>query len=134
MYLTDEEKRILQGERGEVAQRCMVYLVEEGEVAGAERLVDIDGTCDFHVPHSAMIIHHSIPVELLQQAADRGERFAVPTFGNKMTGPGYIPATWILHPWQSVLRIMDSRCQSALIVSHPSISPRIFYLHHPGRP
>ena len=94
MYLTDEEKRILQGERGEVAQRCMVYLVEEGEVAGAERLVDIDGTCDFHVPHSAMIIHHSIPVELLQQAADRGERFAVPTFGNKMTGPGYIPDGW----------------------------------------
>ena len=39
--LTDNEKRMLQGEMGSVRQTCMAYLVEMAEIAGAERLVDL---------------------------------------------------------------------------------------------
>lgn len=48
MYLTKEEEKILNGEQGEVAQKAMTFLVKYGEAAGAERLVDIDGTADIH--------------------------------------------------------------------------------------
>ena len=52
--LTDDEKRMLQGEMGSVRQTCMAYLVEMAEIAGAERLVDLDGTGDMHAPGIAM--------------------------------------------------------------------------------
>ena len=42
--LTDEEKRMLQGEAGKVPRICMEYLVEMCQISGAERLVDLDGT------------------------------------------------------------------------------------------
>ena len=41
-------KRILDGAQGEIAQKCMQFLVAYGEAAGAERLVDLDGTVDLH--------------------------------------------------------------------------------------
>ena len=34
MQLTDEEKRILDGEQGYLAQKCMQFLVAYGEAAG----------------------------------------------------------------------------------------------------
>jgi predicted aconitase len=46
MYLTDDEKRILDGKKGEIAQRCMKFLVDYGETADAEKLIDLDGTVD----------------------------------------------------------------------------------------
>ena len=48
MNLNDQEKRILDGGDGAVARKCMEFLVAYGEVAGAEKLVDIDGTVDMH--------------------------------------------------------------------------------------
>ena len=48
MNLNDDEKGILDGGQGEIAQRCMEFLVDYGEAAGAERLVDLDGTVDLH--------------------------------------------------------------------------------------
>jgi predicted aconitase len=48
--LTDDEKRMLQGEDGVIPQVCMQYLVEMCQVAGAEKLVDLDGTGDMHTP------------------------------------------------------------------------------------
>ena len=48
MNLTNEEKRILDGCDGAVARKCMEFLVAYGEAAGAEKLVDIDGTVDMH--------------------------------------------------------------------------------------
>lgn len=44
MYLTKEEERMLSGEDDYVAMKCMEWLVKYGDAAGAERLVDIDGT------------------------------------------------------------------------------------------
>jgi len=83
MYLTDDEKRMLDGEKGFVAQRCMEYFVDALRVAGADRLVDIDGTVDFHVPPTAMVPHYEFPVEELKKIVDAGEKFKVPTFCNK---------------------------------------------------
>ncbi len=44
MYLTKDEERMLRGEDDYVAMKCMEYLVKYGEAAGAQRLIDIDGT------------------------------------------------------------------------------------------
>jgi predicted aconitase len=93
MFLTDEEKRILGGEKGEIAQRCMQFLVEYGEVAGAERLVDIDGTVDLH-PGTFWVADYVITPEEIEELANRGERFKVPTFANKATAPGFVFDGW----------------------------------------
>ncbi|MCX7911983.1 MAG: aconitase X catalytic domain-containing protein [Dehalococcoidales bacterium] len=93
MRLTDEEKRILNGERGEIAQRCMKFLVEYGEAAGAEYLVDIDGTVDMH-PGANWVPAYSVSREEVAALAARGERFKVPTFSDKATAPGFIVDGW----------------------------------------
>ncbi|ADG13376.1 protein of unknown function DUF521 [Methanocaldococcus infernus ME] len=41
MYLTKEEEKILDGERGEILRRCLNLLVSLGEIYGAERLIEI---------------------------------------------------------------------------------------------
>jgi predicted aconitase len=81
--LTDEEKRILQGEEGVVKQTCMEYLVDICKVAGAERLVDLDGTGDMHSPGLGLSQHYVIKLEDLAEFADKGGRFAIPTFADK---------------------------------------------------
>ncbi len=81
--LTDEEKRILQGEEGVVKQKCMQYLVELCQISGAEKLVDIDGTCDMHTPGLQLSQHVGITFDALSDFANNGGKFAVPTFANK---------------------------------------------------
>jgi predicted aconitase len=44
MYLTDDERGILNGERGPYLATCMRWLVEWGDVMGARRLVRCDNT------------------------------------------------------------------------------------------
>ena len=78
MYLTDEEKRILDGEKGEIAQRSMSFLVEYGEAAGAERLIDIDGTVDVH-PLADWIPQYAVTLDEVRELVKKGERFKVPT-------------------------------------------------------
>ena len=94
MYLNDEEKRILDGEAGYIAQKCMKFLVDYGEAAGAERLVDIDGTADIHPGNNpCWIADYAITPEEIEECAKRGERFKVPTFANK-TVPGFLVDGW----------------------------------------
>jgi predicted aconitase len=93
MHLTDEEKGILDGKQGSVAQRCMQFLVAYGDAAGAERLVDLDGTVDLH-PGQFWVPDYVIPPEEIDALADRGEKFKVPTFANKATNPGFIMDGW----------------------------------------
>jgi predicted aconitase len=83
VHLTDDEKRTLQGEDGEVAQLCMQSLVENSEVAGAERLVDLDGTGDFHTPGLGLWGGFTVTLEMLQELVDSGAHFKIPTFANK---------------------------------------------------
>ena len=84
MYLTDEEKRMLQGESGTVPQLCMQYLVEECAVSGAERLVDLDGTGDFHTPMTSMSPFYQFGLEDLKALVESGAHFKIPTFANKV--------------------------------------------------
>lgn len=90
MFLTDEEKRILDGKQGYLSAKCMEFLVAYGEAAGAECLVDIDGTVDIHPGgNPTWVPDFIIPDEEIYEAAKRGEQFKVPTFSNKPT-PGFI--------------------------------------------
>jgi len=81
--LTDTEKRILQGEEGVVKQKCMQYLVEMCQIAGAERLVNLDGTGDMHTPGLSISPYYQITVDELVEFAASGGRFAIPTFADK---------------------------------------------------
>ncbi len=89
--LTDEEKRILQGEEGHVPQVCMQYVVEMAEIAGATKLIDLDGTGDMHAPGLAPSQHYKISLDELRDFADRGGRFKIPTFANKSPAPEFAP-------------------------------------------
>jgi predicted aconitase len=85
--LTDEEKRMLDGELGPVPQKCMAYLVEECEVSGADHLVDLDGTGDFHTPWTSMSPHYEFSLEELRDLVESGAHFKIPTFANKTPFP-----------------------------------------------
>jgi predicted aconitase len=87
MYLTDDEKRILEGEKGKIARRSMEFLIEMSEVAGAERLVDLDGTADMHTPWTSLVPFYEFPIEDLRALAESGEKFKTPTFANKTPLP-----------------------------------------------
>jgi hypothetical protein len=93
MYLTDQEKGILDGKQGEIAQKCMQFLVAYGEAAGAEKLVDLDGTVDLH-PGQFWVPDYIITPEEIDELANKGEKFKVPTFANKSTAPGFVYDGW----------------------------------------
>lgn len=94
--LTDEEKRILQGEEGIVKQKCMQYLVEMCRISGAERLVDLDGTGDMHTPGLGMSQYYVVTLDELTEFAESGGRFAIPTFADKAPFGEQAP----IHGWE----------------------------------
>ena len=95
MYLTDEEKRMLQGEEGLVRQKCMEQLVDLCEVSGAERLVDLNGTGDFTHGAGMSQGRYGFPFEALKELADSGAKFKIPTYSNKVPIP-QVP----FHGWE----------------------------------
>lgn len=97
VHLTDEEKRMLQGEDGFVPQICMQYLVEVCEVSGAEKLIDLDGTGDFHTPTTSMSPFYEFPYEELKKIVDSGAHFKIPTFANKSPFTAVPP----VHGWEN---------------------------------
>jgi predicted aconitase len=82
-YLTEEEKRLLDGGDGPVLQKCMEYVVEMCRIAGATRLVDLDGTGDMHTPGLNISNYYKITVEEIVEFAAAGGRFKIPTFADK---------------------------------------------------
>ncbi len=94
--LTDEEKRMLQGENGVIPQVCMQYLVEMCQVSGAEKLVDLDGTGDLHTPGTSLSQYYTFTFEDLKQLADSGAQFKIPTFADKSPFGELTP----VHGWQ----------------------------------
>ena len=95
--LTDQEKRILQGEEGKVARICMEFLVEMAHIAGAERFVDLDGTGDFHTPGNNLSKNCGFTKEDLEELVAAGGHFKIPTFANKSPFPEQAP----VHGWES---------------------------------
>lgn len=143
MHLTDEEKGILDGKQGEVAQKCMQFLVAYGDAAGAEILVDLDGTVDLH-PGQFWVPDYVITPEEIEALADKGEKFKVPTFANKATAPGFIYDGWencgtlpnsdptfhkrrveAYKPWIKMGMVPTFSCNSYLVASYlPSVGTR----------
>src|SRR5512146_1222576 len=136
MYLTDEEQGILDGSQGEIKQKCMEFLVAYGDAAGAERLIDLDGTVDLH-PGQFWVPDYVIPPEEIEALANKGEKFKVPTFANKATNPGFIFDGWEgcgtlpnsdpelhkkclepLRPWIQMGMVPTFSCDSGLVSSH----------------
>ena len=73
MYLNAYEERILKGERGFVAEKCMKFLTKYGDAAGAERLIDIDGTVDLHPGKmSSWYPETAVTMEEIVELASRG--------------------------------------------------------------
>ena len=87
--LKDDEKRILQGEKGKVARICMEYLVEMCRISGAEELVTLDGTGDFHSPGLKLSPYYQIELADLEELAESGAQFAIPSFSNKAPEPEF---------------------------------------------
>ena len=71
MFLTDDEKRILDGQQGEIAQRCMKFLIDYGEAAGAERMIDLDGTVDLHPSGYSWVPEYAVTREEITELAKR---------------------------------------------------------------
>ncbi len=93
MRLNDEEKRILDGSQGKIAQKCMKFLVDYGEAAGAEKLIDLDGTINLH-PSANFPGEYNLSREEMIECAARGEKFKIPTFSDKTTAPAFIMDGW----------------------------------------
>ncbi len=82
MRLTDEEKRMLDGEFGEAVQYSMQILVKLGEMYGAEGLVGI------HSAHLATSYpHFSASIDLVESFAAKGGRCKVPATTNTAHWP-----------------------------------------------
>jgi len=74
MKLTDDEKRMLDGQRGEPAARALDYLVQFGDAFGAERFVDVIYA---HYP-AEMSIYRGNVEDAIEYAAT-GARVCIPT-------------------------------------------------------
>jgi predicted aconitase len=74
MRLTDEEKSILDGGRGEAARIALSVLVDLGELFGAEELMRVS---QVHIDATLYMVDAG--VEFAEKMASSGGRFAVPT-------------------------------------------------------
>ena len=77
MKLTDEEKRMLDGENGEACRYGMDILIKLGTMYGAEHFVNIESA---HVAMSYPIFEGSI--DLVESFAEKGGKFKLPTTTN----------------------------------------------------
>jgi predicted aconitase len=74
VYLTDEEKAMLNGEQGEIVQKCMKVLVALGEIYGAKRMVEIGSV---HSPGVSYRVTGDAGLHYVQDAS-KGAAFRVP--------------------------------------------------------
>lgn len=79
MYLTDEEKRMLAGEKGEAAQTAMEILQAIGKVYDAEKMIPITSA---HVAGLSLKSHGIAGMEWAEGLAAKGARVVVPTGQN----------------------------------------------------
>ena len=77
MRLSDQDKAVLDGAKGDVDRQAMEALVQLGEAFDAEDMVDIGYA---HV-HAGMAMYLG-DVELMEELAERGARMAVPASTN----------------------------------------------------
>lgn len=76
MHLTEEEKRILDGEEGEPSRISMRILKRIGEVNGADRLIRIASA---HLVGCSYQIAGDAGIEIYQKLVEQGAKVSVPT-------------------------------------------------------
>jgi len=76
MYLTVEEKQILNGHKGEAPKLAMEILKKIGEINGAERLIPIESV---HLVLHAYKSAFDAGVDAAEKIAEMGGKFIVPT-------------------------------------------------------
>ena len=81
MHLTDDERRMLEGEEGRAVQAAMDLLVRYGEVLQAERLVETDNVCGaniFTARHAGLVGSSDPDRVFAELSLDVGEAVAIP--------------------------------------------------------
>jgi predicted aconitase len=73
--LSDEEKAMLNGEKGPLVQKCFQILVTLGEIYGAEKMIEIQNV---HSPGVSYRVAGDAGLDYVQKASEQG-RFLVPT-------------------------------------------------------
>lgn len=76
MYLTREEERILDGEKGEASSKAMELLVKLGDAYGAERMIEVS-SC--HLVSCVYNVVYDSGLEIAERFFKLGARFKVPT-------------------------------------------------------
>ncbi|HHW43453.1 MAG TPA: DUF521 domain-containing protein [Desulfotomaculum sp.] len=76
MILTDEEKRMLEGEFGEPVQKAMEMLVAIGDIYGAEKMIPVKSA---HIAGLSLKTHGTAGMEWAEEMARNGAKVKVPT-------------------------------------------------------
>ncbi|MGI6584851.1 MAG: aconitase X [Lutisporaceae bacterium] len=96
MRLTDEQKRTLDGARGEPARVAMEMLVALGEIYGAEDFIPIKSA---HLAGLSLKSHGIAGMEWVEEMARKGAKFVVPTTMNVVgvdrSRDLGLPADWV---------------------------------------
>lgn len=79
MYLNDEQKRMLAGEKGEPVQEAMEMLCALGEIYGAEKLIPIKSA---HCAGLSLKSHGIAGMKWVEDMAAKGAKMVVPTTMN----------------------------------------------------
>lgn len=91
LFLTDEEKRMLEGDHGYPVKKAMQILVALGESFGADRMVEVS-SC--HLPGASITALGEAGLRFVEEMAERGGKFRVFTTTN--------PTACDLHLWKSL--------------------------------
>jgi predicted aconitase/predicted aconitase with swiveling domain len=96
--LTDEEKRMLNGEMGEPVAVAMNMLVSLGEIYGAEKMVPISSA---HIAGLSLKSHGKAGMLWAEDMAQKGAKVRVPTSGNVIgvdrSRDFGMPSEWVAH-------------------------------------
>jgi len=79
MKLSDDEKRMLDGRKGESIRMAMEILMALGEIYGAEKLIPVQSA---HVAGLSLKSHGLAGIEWAEDMANRGARVCIPTTMN----------------------------------------------------
>lgn len=98
MFLTEEQKRMLDGERGEPVQVAMEMLCALGEIYGAEKLIPIKSA---HCAGLSLKSHGIAGMKWAEEMASKGAKMVVPTtmnvIGVDRSRDLGLPADWVEH-------------------------------------
>ena len=79
MFLTDQEKRMLDGEMGYPIQKSMQIMTTLGESFGAEKMVNVSSS---HMPGASIMLLGRAGMMFVEEMASKGGKFLTFTTTN----------------------------------------------------